>query len=146
MSIQHVCAHGKRARMFSCLLAAASIVTHVSSAHASQLQVPTDVPQKPAPGPILPPPPSPSPPASRPITLIWVPPTENTNGSALTDLRAYRIYGGSTRSDLKARVTVRNPGLTSYVLEPASTAERYYAITAINSKGMESEFSNVVAR
>ena len=77
---------------------------------------------------------------------MWDPPTQNTNGSALVDLQAYRIYSGSTRSNLKARVTLRNPGLATYVLEPASTAERFYAISAINSKGMESELSNVADR
>ena len=83
-------------------------------------------------------------PLAQPLTLVWDPPTDNTNGSALVDLRAYRIYTGSTRTDLKARVTVRNPGLSSYTLEPIGSAERFFAITAINSKGVESVLSNVV--
>lgn len=149
MSIQHGCVHRKRAKLCFLLLTASALAMPVSIAGAAaQLQVPADVPQKPPPGQELPQPQIPTtpttPPARAPITLMWEPPTENTNGSALVDLQAYRIYGGSMRSNLKARVTLRNPGLASYVLEPASNSERFYAISAINSKGVESALSNIV--
>lgn len=123
MSTQQGRAHRKRATLCFSLLTAATIAMHVPIAKAAA----------------QPPPP----PATQPITLMWEPPTENTNGSALVDLKAYRIYSGTTRRNLKARITLRNPGLATYVLKPASTAERYYAISAINSKGVESELSNL---
>jgi len=142
MSIQQGRAHRKRAKLSFLSLTGVAIVMRVSISGAALLQVPVEVPQKPQP----PQPQPPQPATTQPITFMWEPPTENTNGSALVDLQAYRVYSGTTRGNLKARVTLRNPGLATYMLKPASTAERYYAISAINSKGAESELSNIVDR
>ena len=48
-------------------------------------------------------------------TLSWVPPTRNTDGSALTRLAGYRIYYGAT-PQLGHSVTIANAGLTRYVV------------------------------
>lgn len=142
MSMQQGRAQPRRATLTFISLTATAIVMRASIASAVQLQIPAEAPQKPPPSPQQQPPTQ----TPLPITLMWEPPTENTNGSALVDLQAYRIYSGSTRGNLKARVTLRNPGLATYVLKPAGVAERYYAISAINSKGVESDLSNVVDR
>ena len=46
-------------------------------------------------------------------TISWIPPTQNTDGSALTDLAGYRIYYGTSPSSLNQNVELSNPGLTS---------------------------------
>jgi hypothetical protein len=77
-------------------------------------------------------------------TLSWIPPTENDDGSVLTDFAGYRIYVGTTPNQLAPILTLDNAGLTSYVLEGLSPGPTYFAMTAINSVGVESELSAVV--
>ena len=50
------------------------------------------------------------------VTLNWVPPTQNTDGSPLTNLAGYHIMYGTSAGNLNQSVQVANPGLTTYVL------------------------------
>jgi hypothetical protein len=95
--------------------------------------------------PAAPPPVTPPPEFSQPgsITLSWTPPSRNSDGSQLADLAGYKIYSGTSASDLQPRVTLENAGLTRYVVEALQAGERYFAVTAINSSGIESDLSNV---
>ena len=78
-----------------------------------------------------------------PATLSWIPPTSNDDGSVLTDLAGYRIYAGSTADQL-VPILMLDAGLTTYVLEGLSPGLNYFAMTAINSLGIESELSAVI--
>ncbi|MGH8202140.1 MAG: putative Ig domain-containing protein [Steroidobacteraceae bacterium] len=78
------------------------------------------------------------------VTIAWTPPTENTNGSTLTNLAGYHIYYGTSQSDLTKVVDITNPGLASYVLATLSAGTWYFALTSINSQGVESARSAVV--
>jgi hypothetical protein len=75
-------------------------------------------------------------------TLSWTPPTTNTNGSPLTNLSGYRVHWGTTAGAYPNRVTLNNPGLTSYVVGNLVPGTYYFAVTALNSAGAESPFSN----
>jgi hypothetical protein len=79
-----------------------------------------------------------------PATISWIPPTANADGSVLTDLAGYRIYIGSTPSKLVPILALDTPGVTSYLLEGLSPGLNYFAMTAMNSRGMESKLSAVV--
>ncbi|HVZ33095.1 MAG TPA: putative Ig domain-containing protein, partial [Polyangiaceae bacterium] len=79
-------------------------------------------------------------------TLSWMPPTQNTDGSSLTNLAGYRVYWGKTQGSLSNSVTLTNSGLTSYVVEGLTPATWYFATTAINAQGNESAYSNVVSK
>lgn len=72
-----------------------------------------------------------------------MPPTENTDGSYLDDLAGYKIYSGPSPDDLAPRATL-DSGLTRYVVEPLASDEIYFAISALNSEGRESDLSGVV--
>jgi hypothetical protein len=78
-------------------------------------------------------------------TVIWHPPTQNTDGTPLTDLAGYRVYWGTARDKLTNSVTVDNPGLSSYVLSELTPATWYFALSAVNAAGTESPLSNVVS-
>ncbi|MCW9014630.1 MAG: fibronectin type III domain-containing protein [Gammaproteobacteria bacterium] len=81
------------------------------------------------------------------VTLSWLPPTENTDGSNLTDLSGYKIYYGTSSNTLNSTITVNNPGLAEYVVENLNNNTTYYfAITAIKSNSAESNYSNIVNR
>ena len=80
------------------------------------------------------------------VTLNWQAPTENTDGTALTDLAGYRIYYGVDPSDLGNVIDVSNPGMTTYVVEGLTPDIWYFASTALNSRGMESDLSSQAIR
>ncbi len=66
-------------------------------------------------------------------TLSWTPPTQNTDGSPLTDLTGYKIYYGTTSGTYTKTIPV-GVNLTTYIVENLSNATTYYfVITAVNS-------------
>jgi hypothetical protein len=75
------------------------------------------------------------------VSLSWLPPTENTNGSALTDLTGYTIYYGSQSENYTNQIRVDNPGLTTYVVDDLSPGTYYFAVTATASNGSQSAYS-----
>ena len=80
------------------------------------------------------------------VTLSWMAPTENTNGSALTDLGGYKIYYGTSPKQLDQLVALSNPGLQTYVIDGLAVGATYYfSITATATDGTESAQSAVVS-
>jgi hypothetical protein len=79
-------------------------------------------------------------------TLTWMPPTENSDGTTLTDLAGYRIYYGRNERDLRRSVVVSNPGLTSYVIENLQPAIWHFAMTSVNAGGVESARTGTVSK
>ncbi|HWK74500.1 MAG TPA: putative Ig domain-containing protein [Povalibacter sp.] len=78
--------------------------------------------------------------------VSWVAPTENTDGSSITDLAGYRIVYGTSASALTQTIELSNPSLTTYVIEGLSSATWYFAVKAYNSAGAESTLSNVASK
>jgi hypothetical protein len=79
-------------------------------------------------------------------TLSWTPPTRNTNGTTLTNLAGYRIYYGTSPTNLTRTVQLNNAGLTRYVISDLSAATWYFAIRAYTSTGAESVNSNTASK
>ena len=77
-------------------------------------------------------------------TLSWVPPTQNTDGSALTDLAGYRIHYGVSSGNLSQNIQVSSAGITNYVISNLTPATWYFSVKAYTSKNVESDFSAVV--
>jgi hypothetical protein len=78
--------------------------------------------------------------------LSWTPPTQNTDGTALTNLAGYRVYWGTSQGNYTNSTTISNPGLSSYVVEQLTPATWYFALTAVNAAGAESSYSNVASK
>ena len=79
-------------------------------------------------------------------TMSWIPPTQNTDGSTLTDLAGYRIYYGTSSSNLDQVVELSNPGLTSYMVENLSPATWYFSMRSFSTDGTESEPSGIASK
>jgi VCBS repeat-containing protein len=81
------------------------------------------------------------------VTLSWLPPTHNTDGSSLLDLRGYKIYYWDEYQYPNAQVSpvieLTNAGLSSYVFELPWAGFWKLAITAYNDDGTESNLSNI---
>lgn len=78
------------------------------------------------------------------VTFDWIPPTENVNGTPVLDLAGYNVYFGNLSGIYTDFRLLDNPGLVAYVLDLPSSGEWFVAVTAINSAGNESHFSNEV--
>ena len=78
--------------------------------------------------------------------LNWVPPTQNSDGSALTDLAGYMVLYGTSADDLQQTVSITNPSLSSYVVENLTSGTWYFAVVAVNSAGASSQLSNVASK
>ena len=78
------------------------------------------------------------------ITLGWLPPTQNSDGSPITNLAGYKIHYGTTSSDYSQTIALENAGLTRYVVDNLPSGTYYFAITAYNSQGVESALSGEV--
>jgi hypothetical protein len=79
-------------------------------------------------------------------TLHWEMPTENTNGTPLTDLAGYTIMYGDSPENMNQFVQVGDVGTTSYVINNLASGTWYFAILSYTSAGANSALSNVVAR
>jgi hypothetical protein len=78
-------------------------------------------------------------------TLTWLPPTENIDDSAITNLAGYRLYWGSQPGSYSKSVAIMSPGVTTYVVENLASGTYYFAATAVNAAGVESAPSAAVA-
>jgi hypothetical protein len=79
-------------------------------------------------------------------TLSWTPPTQNSNGTTLTNLAGYRIYYGTSASTMNRTIQVANPGLSRYVVENLSAATWYFTVRAYTTAGVESASSNTASK
>ena len=68
-------------------------------------------------------------------TLSWTPPTQNTDGTSLTNLAGYRIAYGTSSTALTQTVQVANPGVSSYTISNLSPGTYYFAVRAYTSSG-----------
>jgi hypothetical protein len=74
-----------------------------------------------------------------------VAPTENVDGTPLTDLAGYRVYYGTSSRGYGNPVAVANPTQSSVEI-PAPSGNYYVAMTALDAEGNESAYSNEVLK
>jgi len=79
------------------------------------------------------------------VSLTWQAPTENSDGSPLTDLKGYKIHYGAKSQNYTGAISVDNPTLTTYLVSSLPAGKYYFAVTAFNSKGLESSPSDEIA-
>jgi hypothetical protein len=82
-------------------------------------------------------------PAATPGTaeLTWTAPTENTDGSPLTNLGGFVIVYGKSSQSLDQSVRIDNPSVTSYTFDSLASGKYYFAVKAFNTDGVESDLS-----
>jgi hypothetical protein len=88
---------------------------------------------------------APSAPAGE-ITLSWSPPTENTNGTALTNLAGYVVRYGTSTASLNSSLSLSGSSSTNVELENLSAGTWYFEVAAVNALGIQSAFSVPVSR
>jgi hypothetical protein len=79
-------------------------------------------------------------------TVGWNAPTQNTDGSALTNLAGFNIYYGTSATTLNQSVHLANPGLTTYALGNLAPGTWYFAVNAYTTTGAESAISSIASK
>lgn len=79
-------------------------------------------------------------------TVSWAIPTLRTDGSPLTNLAGFRVYYGTTPGALTTRMDITNPTVSSAVVNNLTSGTWYFAVTAVDSTGVESAQSNPASK
>src|ERR1700690_405152 len=79
-------------------------------------------------------------------SLSWTRPTENTNGSPLTNLAGYVIRYGTSSTALNNKITVASARATGVEITNLSRGNWHFAVSAINTTNVESQFSAIVGK
>ena len=79
-------------------------------------------------------------------TLSWTVPIETDGNEPLIDLAGYNIYCWAGAGNYTDTFHVDDPAITNYVIEELVPGTYYCAISAIDSDGVESVLSNIVAK
>jgi hypothetical protein len=83
-----------------------------------------------------------TPPTAGTASLSWTAPTQNTDGTPLTDLAGYTIYYGTSPSDLTQTVQLADPSATGYVVSNLSAGTYYFAVAAYTTVATQSALSS----
>lgn len=78
--------------------------------------------------------------------LAWQPPTENEDGTPLSDLSGYVIRYGKTAGALDRSIQVTNPGTTMYVVDNLIEGTWYFSLASVNASGVESRPTGYVSK
>jgi hypothetical protein len=76
--------------------------------------------------------------------LVWFAPSERTDGTPLTDLAGFNVYYGTDYDRLHQRIWIANPSAITWTVEGLKPARWFFAITAVDSQGRESNQSWIV--
>jgi hypothetical protein len=79
-------------------------------------------------------------------SLSWATPTQNVDGSPLTDLAGYRVHYGTSSSALNRQVTIGDPAATNTVIQNLAPGTWHFAISAYTKNGVESDMSPIVSK
>jgi len=79
------------------------------------------------------------------VTLDWVAPVSNSDGTTLTNLAGYHIHYGTDSAAMNDVIQVPTPGLTVYVIDNLPTGTYYFSITSYSAAGVESASSPVIS-
>ncbi|MGP8097383.1 MAG: fibronectin type III domain-containing protein [Steroidobacteraceae bacterium] len=79
-------------------------------------------------------------------SLSWSRPTENTNGTPLTNLAGYVIHYGTSSTALNNKISVASASATSVEITNLSPGYWLFEVAAINTANVESPGSPIVGK
>ena len=81
----------------------------------------------------------------RQAKLSWTAPTKNTDGTAAS-LSGYKIYYGTASKNYSQSVSVNGASNLTSTITLSGSGTWYFAIAAVDTKGVESAKSNEVSK
>lgn len=88
----------------------------------------------------------------KPVLVTWTPPTQNVDGTPLTDLAGFYLYYGQAQGTYPGKIKIDNAAATSWTLPPDTPLlagqPAYFVATAFDSQTPpnESMYSNVASK
>lgn len=79
-------------------------------------------------------------------TLSWLPPTQNVDGTPLTNLAGYRVVYGQSSANLTSSLDIPNPAITTAMIESLASGTWYFAIKAYTTDSIESSLSSLAQK
>jgi hypothetical protein len=80
-------------------------------------------------------------------TLTWSAPTTNTDSTPITDMGGYKVYYGLSPATLSNVIDTHSTATTyTFANGVLPSAVWYFAVTAYDTSGIESGFSNIVSK
>lgn len=83
--------------------------------------------------------------AKNSAVLTWTAPTQNTDGTTLTDLAGFHVYYGDTAVNLNQTATVTGATVKTTTIQPLAAGTWFFAISAFNARNIDSERSAPVS-
>ena len=82
------------------------------------------------------------------LNLSWAAPTTRLDGEPLTlsELDGYKIYYGTESDNLTPLVDLNDSSVTSYALIDMDPGTYYFTVTAYDTSGLESGYSDIVSK
>ena len=71
------------------------------------------------------------------VTVSWVAPVQNEDGTPLIDLAGFRLRHGARYGAYSSEITIQNPGATSYRVTGLAPGLYYFVVSAIDHDGLE---------
>jgi hypothetical protein len=81
----------------------------------------------------------------RQAVLSWTEPTQNVDGSPLTDLAGYKLYSRNESGSYGAPAVINGASTTTYTMD-LNPGTYFFALSAFNSSGAESAKTNEVSK
>lgn len=80
-------------------------------------------------------------------TVTWTPPTQNTDGTAYTDPKGFKVYYGMSQGGPYDNVDdIPDPNATTHVISPLASGAWFFVATAYNQNDVESDVSNEASK
>jgi hypothetical protein len=80
------------------------------------------------------------------VNLSWVPPSARADGSylSLSELSGYRLYMGTSTTNLAPLADLDGNSNTQYTVNDLPAGNYYFAVSALDIDGQESNYSAVI--
>ncbi|MBS0366427.1 MAG: putative Ig domain-containing protein [Proteobacteria bacterium] len=84
--------------------------------------------------------------ASGSATLTWSMPTQNADGTPLTDLTGFVIRYGQSPTSLTQQINIDNPSVNTYTIANLTAGTWYFAVVTMSAGGNYSSPTNVASK
>ena len=71
------------------------------------------------------------------VTVSWVAPAQNEDGTPLVNLAGFRLRHGARYGSYSNEITIQNPGATSHRVSGLAPGLYYFVVSAVDQQGLE---------